>query len=396
MRDVPGTTGAALLLEQRMQTTFGMNHREYQVESSRGPAPRAYLRNAIRIVEKSGTLPKLEGWRLAARKSGAGVKPIIPLSAVLVLFLLNVQMGLGVTYHQIATTLDIRLGKEELELLGIRNVPGDHDDWYQRIWQAANRMLALIDPHPGPRDHLLSVDEFDQLLRQTQTTEAITLSQRNLQRIDWICNALLETSVRMLPKDIWNKYKGNIAIDATRGDISGRPNASENTRKRSNPDPFSGRYMRAGSHGGLGAKTDVAAYELETAVMAWNAPGENASFPSLVTAVSFHRPGELIGHGVKLIKRHQQLGFHRILVIADRAYNAEQVENFHIPARLLGCELVIDYTKTDLGVKGYFEDLILVEGNWFVNWMPEDLINASQALPRLETDMNASPHAQTN
>jgi hypothetical protein len=371
-----------------MQTAFGMGHRDYKV-ASQGLVPRAYLGNAIRVVEASGTLTKLEEWRQAARKSNAGAKPIIPLRAVLVLFLLNVQMGYGVTYHQIATTLDLRLGSEEFALLGIRDASGDHDDWYQRIWQAATRMLSPIDPHhPAPRNRVLNAEEFDQLIRQSQTAEALSLSRRNLERIDWICNALLEASVRTLPKDIWVKYKGNIAIDATRGDIAGRPNPAGPFRKRSNVDPFSGRYMRKGSHGGIGAKTDVAAYELETAVMAWNSPGENTSFPSLVTAVSFHRPGELVGHGVKLIKRHQQLGFHHILVMADRAYNGEHIDNFHIPARLLGCELVIDYKKTDLGVKGYFEDLILVDGNWHVNWMPQDLINASGALPLLEEEVD--------
>jgi hypothetical protein len=232
--------------------------------------------------------------------------------------------------------------------------------------------------------------ELEQLIALSETVEAKTKSQRNMERVDWVCNALLEASVRTLPEDIWKKYKGNISIDATRGDISGRPNPADVTRKRTNPDPLSGRYMRQGSHGGTGAKTDVAAYELETAVMAWNTPDEKTSFPSLVTAVSFHRPGELSGHGVKLIKRHQQLGFHRILVMADRAYNGEDIKNFHIPARLLGCDLVIDYKKTDLGVKGYYENLILVDGNWHVNWMPKELIDATDALPKLENEIDAA------
>ena len=35
---------------------------------------------------------------------------------------------------------------------------------------------------------------------------------------------------------------------------------------------------------------------------------------------------------------------------------------------------------------GYFEDLILVDGNWHVSWMPQDLINASGTLPLLEEE----------
>jgi hypothetical protein len=64
---------------------------------------------------------------------------------------------------------------------------------------------------------------------------------------------------------------------------------------------------------------------------------------------------------------------------AIRAYNNGDVYDFHIPIRLLGCELVIDYKKTNLGLQSSHEDLILVEGNWYVTWMPEDLINATIA-----------------
>jgi hypothetical protein len=35
------------------------------------------------------------------------------------------------------------------------------------------------------------------------------------------------------------------------------------------------------------------------------------AFPSLLTAISFHNPGELSGRAVGLIKRDQQLRFHR-------------------------------------------------------------------------------------
>lgn len=382
MSSTKGATGAALL-QDRMQHTFGLNHRQYLEQTHRGPVPRAYLGNAIRIVERSGVLPKMQEWRQLARKSNAGSKPIIPLQAVLILFLLNVQMGLGVTYHQIASTLDVRFGPEDFALLGIRDVPGDHADWYQRIWQAANRMLSLIDPYPAPRNHLLPAEEYQQLLARMATPEALTLSQRNLKRIDWICNQLVVASVRALPRDIWDKYDGNIAIDATKADITGRTNPTDAGLKRSNPDPLSRRYRREDKHDGQGASTDVAAYELETAVMAWNAPGENAAFPSLITAVSFHDPGALIGHGIKLIKSHQELGFHRIIVMADRAYNGEQIDNFHIPARLLGCELVVDYRSNEVGVQGYFDDLIMLDGNWHVNWMPTDLIDATKNLVQL-------------
>jgi hypothetical protein len=106
--------------------------------------------------------------------------------------------------------------------------------------------------------------------------------------------------------------------------------------------------------------------------------GPEHSLPSLITAVGFHRPGEIIGSGVKLLDSHQRLGFTSGLVIVDRAYNGEKPRNFQIPLRKRGCELVIDYKKTDLGLQNQWRDLILVDGNWYVTWMPQDLIDAAK------------------
>ncbi|TFD74895.1 hypothetical protein E3T54_13175 [Cryobacterium sp. Sr8] len=368
----------AALLEQRMQSTFGVTRHEYKRERARGPVSRAYLNNAIRIVDNSGVVPKLLEWRNMRLKSNAGVKPTIPFRAVLVLFLLHIQLGYGINYYRIADTLDVHFGDEEFALLGIQNLPGDRDDWYQRLWRSANRMMKLIDPYPGPRNKRLKSKPYAKLLAKQSTPNAMRKTERNLARLDWLCEQLLHTSVRMLPSDIWDKYHGNIAADATLIQGTGRPNPTNPNMRRGNADPQSGRYRRQGNHDGQGAKTDKAGYELEISVMVWNKPGQNTLFPSLVTAVGFHRPGELIGAGAKLVDSHQRLGFTSGLVIVDRAYNGEKSGNFQIPLRLRGCELVVDYKKTDLGLQNYWEDLILVEGNWYVTWMPENLIDAAK------------------
>ena len=368
----------AALLEQRMQTTFGMSHTQYARERARGPVSRAYLNNAIRTVDKSGVVEKLDQWRFRRLKSNAGVKPTIPFRAVLVLFLLHVQLGTGINYHRIAETLDTHFGAEEFELLGIKNLPGDQYDWYQRLWRATNRMLALIDPYPEPRNLRLKPKPLAKLRAKQSSAKAKKESSRKHARLDWVCEQLLHTSVRELPADIWEKYRGNIAIDATLVRVPGKPHPTDSSLRLGNADPHSGRYRREGKHDGQGAKTDVPGYELEISVMVWNKPGENHLFPSLTTAVSFHRPGEIIREGLKLLQSHQRLGFNGGLLIADRAYNGEKVKNFHIPVRKRGYELVIDYKKNNLGLQSQFEDLILVDGNWYVTWMPQDLIDATK------------------
>ncbi|MCY7288364.1 MAG: hypothetical protein LH624_08975, partial [Cryobacterium sp.] len=192
-----GAVGPALL-EQRMVATFGVGHREYE-HSNVGRVPLAYLNNAVRLVERSGVLTELAKWDAERRKSAAGNKPIIPLSAVLVLFLLNTQMGYGVTYHQMARTIDLRFGPKEFELLGIRNAHGDHMAWYKRLWEASERMLSLIDPYPAPRNHNMESEEYAEWCRQAALEDAAALTLQKLGRINWLCKRLVTASVRMLP-----------------------------------------------------------------------------------------------------------------------------------------------------------------------------------------------------
>ena len=382
-------TGADLL-EQRMQATFGMGRHDYKV-NSHGRIPTAYLGNAIRIVDRSGVVEQLEAWRLKARKSNAGRKPYIPFRAVLILFLLHVQQALGVNYIAMAKTLDVRCSLEHFQTLGIRNVPGDQDDWYQRLWQASNRMLALIDPYPIPRHTILrDPQDWARLKGSLETETARQHQQAMLERLDWVCNQFVVASVGLLPRDLWNKYEGNMALDATKQRIAGAPNSAVATDKRANLDALSGRYRREGSHDGKGAKTDVAAYELEAACMVWNKPGQHGTFPSLITAVSFHKPGSLAGHGLKLIQQHKKYGFDRFLVLADRAYPHGKVAEFQLPLRKLGCELVIDYDKDEVGEQGSYGNLMLVDGNWYTNTMPQRLIDATKSLVALKEAEDAA------
>jgi hypothetical protein len=383
-RPLSASEAAAALFEQRMLDTFDMTSEEYEDERARGPVSLAYLSNAIRIVERSGIHQRLMAWEQIERKSSAGRKPIIPMTAVLPLMLLHIQMGRGIVYNDIAATLHSRFKYKHLEMLGIQNVDSDMKDWYHRFWRALNRIITLVDPYPLPRDRPLQKGEYAERLARLTNGDQKWLHQRNLDRVDWLCNELVLTTVRSLPATFHQHYRGNISIDATRICVMGRPNPKNKEDKRVNLDPTSGRYRREGKHDGKGAKTDEAAYELETATMVWNRPFESHLFPSLVTAIGFHRPGELVGHGLALVERHKdEFNLDRFLVMADRAYNNGRIETFHVPVRKLGVELVIDYKVPDLGIQGHYRDLILVDGNWYVRSMPELLITASYDLKKL-------------
>lgn len=372
------------LLTRRMLDTFGVaSSDDLSRERVRyGPVSKAYLGLAARIVDQSGVMARISEWDAAARKSNAGAKAAMPYRAVLILLLLHIQMGLGANYQRIADTLAYRFDPEHRAALGIAEKASSRRGWYLRMWRSTNNLLNLMDPYPAPRNKRLDQAEFESLRDEWQSADGQRHTEDRLQRIDWVCEQLLHTSVRMLPADIWERFGNNIAVDATKLQIAGRPNSANPRRRRSNADPYSERYRREGNHDGQGARTDVAAYELENAVMVWNKPGDSAMFPSLALSITFHQPGRLSGHGLRLVESAERLGVEPGLVIGDRAYNNEVADTFQIPIRKKGWELVIDYKKTDLGIQSAYKDLILVEGTWYVSYMPDALANGMKAIQK--------------
>ncbi|MET0861334.1 MAG: hypothetical protein ABW091_09935 [Microbacterium sp.] len=360
-----------------MQSVFGMSPEAYEQEVAERKLAKVYIEIAHKLVTGARVPDDLATWKQQARRSNAGTKPLISNHAVFTLFLAHALAGLPVTYTELATTLRLRLKHDERVLLEISHTRGTKQQWYDRIWAAVDRVITLLDPYPAPTNKVLKGTAWSEFYATTQTPQYQANTEAMIKRFDGVINNIVHASLKMLPPDIWERYCGNVAIDATKVEISGHANAATHRGDRSNADPLSGRYRREGDHDGQGAATDVAAYEVETAVMIWNRPDEKESHPSLVTALTMHNPGELRGHGARLLDTHRRLGFDRFIATVDRAYNNGRIEDFHIPARLAGVEFVFEYKKNTLGVQGWYEDLILVDGNWYVNWMPKDLITAT-------------------
>ena len=61
----------------------------------------------------------------------------------------------------------------------------------------------------------------------------------------------------------------------------------------------------------------------------------------------------------------------------DRAYTQALPERFHLPARALGYQPVMDYRDDQLGIQANTGGAILVEGTWYCPALPEPLITAT-------------------
>ena len=67
------------------------------------------------------------------------------------------------------------------------------------------------------------------------------------------------------------------------------------------------------------------------------------------------------------------------IVVGDRAYFAvAKTKHFHEPLRRLGYTLVGDYKFNQLGKRGSYETMGLVEGHWYCPAMPKPLVEATE------------------
>ncbi|WP_111720305.1 hypothetical protein [Homoserinimonas sp. OAct 916] len=367
----------AAMAEAWFEEAFGMSPGKYE-RKRHGRFPLAYISNAKRIIDRSGVVKQLETWHAEERKSSAGRPATISFEAVLILFLMEVQVGRGMVFTELATTLKHRLRRKQLALIGITRTDGSEQDWYDRIWRSSQKLMKLVDSRPGRRNRILRKEgEYQAEIAKRDPAECA----KKLTRMDWLCNQLIDASVSYLPRDLWRRFKGNTAIDATCIPVQG---AAGNPGERLPPhlprrsiDYDASYWKRTGNHEGTGRKGEVFGYEAEIAAMTRNNPNEPQTFPFLATAVGFHNPGKTRGAGMRMLDSLHERGFPVGYLLSDRAYvPGADPETLQAPARARGWKFVADYKVTDMGNKASHARAIQVEGIWYVKYMPTDLVNA--------------------
>lgn len=374
--------------EHWMKEAFGSGFDDYQTGLSSNDFG-IHLNDATRLFELSGVAAHLAQWRLKDQKAASGRPAIISPAAALIVMMAHMQARQGLLFTRMARTLDT-MTPAELTMVGIHKHAGTYTDWYDRLWRAVQALMALVDPLPGNRHRVPSVAEYKAILAARDITD----TERKQKRLDLLCVQLLEASVKMLPREILRRYKGNIAHDATFIALTGKagnPQAGkkESHRPRRSINYDGGYYVRDGAHDGNDkALKGVRKHglEIEISMMVPNHPGAPATFPLFAVGVSCHVPGAIRGEGTKVVESIAERGYPKGLLFVDRAYPNGIAREFQGPMARLGYDLCFDYKKTDLGITDYFRDAIQVGGQWYLNLMPDDLINAaSQHLSTMDS-----------
>lgn len=393
--------------------SFGNRMGDYLEESRREPLSVAIV-EVDRVLKTARTRQMLADWRAEDVLSPAGRKSILDETAVLSLLILQIRPGRPPLITELAKTM-LQLSPRQRAVIHLTH-DGHDQHLYERIWAGVQRLIALVDEFPGRRDKVLTESEYRKVVA---ARDPAGCRKRRI-RMETLANAFVHATWMFLPEDLRDRYEGNVAIDATFVALYGkRGNSSshnlEGDRRTANPD--GGFYQREGSHGAVTHadaramnKTDPGGkhkgrsitklmwgVEIEIARMTPNHPGEIDHIPLLTTALGFHRPGEIKGAGLSLLKSLHCRGQKINHVIMDRAYSSAMYEEFQVPVRLLGGKLVFDYKDEDLGVTGHDpRGYVQVSGSWYLDTLPVVLREMDRTIlaVRREHGESAARHAK--
>jgi glutamate synthase domain-containing protein 1 len=76
-----------------------------------------------------------------------------------------------------------------------------------------------------------------------------------------------------------------------------------------------------------------------------------------------HKPAAQVGqNATRALASIAERGHPAGYLAGDRAYTQAKAEDFQLPARSLGYDLVLDYKITQLGHQGSHDGMVLVDG----------------------------------
>lgn len=203
-------------------------------------------------------------------------------------------------------------------------------------------------------------------------------------RLEALVNALLEASVSVLTQDERAALDGGTGLDATPVPLFSRGPSRRTGLCASDPD--GGWYVRDGDHrereDDKGKPLRKLAWALEATIAATaRPPHAEPACPNLAIGLALTRPGEDPGGtGARVLASAAARGHKTGWLGYDRAYTQALPERFHLPARALGYQPVMDYRADQLGIQANTQGALLVEGTWYCPALPGPLITATAEL----------------
>ncbi|MGO1985264.1 hypothetical protein [Corynebacterium casei] len=353
---------------------------------------------ALNIIDRTDICHNLETWRREEGydpKKGGRPKTVSD-HAILALYLILARSGQPMHLTTMVSLLASKDTTEKaLDLLELPsrdrarrvgdNYATQHIIWYHRLWRALHSFLNVVDPFDNITHHArLTRSEFNPLMDEQDPK----CREEKWQRATYVFNQLVMASVNDMPGEYRNNWQGDLTVDGTL--IPGVRRG--NNRWTNRPDdlmssePEAGWYSRderQETHGENKRKRNakhVWGWEATLVAGVIRDQGPYAQ-PHLIMGMAFDRPSHNPAIRGLQAMRHltDDPTTPKGVVVGDRAYFAvAKTKDFHEPLRKKGYMLVVDYKSNQLGQRGSFETMSLVEGHWYCPAMPKSLIEATE------------------
>lgn len=328
------------------------------------------------LIERSGVAEWLEA-QIEARYRRPGRPRELSVAALLTGLLLLASDDRALHLSGATEVLFARLSDEAKATLGVTGDVRDDRSFlarYRQVRYLFHRVASVLDPSGLAKNHRLNLEEFTRRCVELSDDEARDARGR----LESFMGSMLFASVAECepPRDL------AYGLDATAVPLFSRGPSTRSGLCATDPD--GGWYVREGDHrereDHRGRTRSRVAWALEATLLttASPEPGSLASFPNLVVGLALERPGvDPGGTARRVLAGARSRGFTPGPLGVDRAYSGAFATNFHLPARAMGYELVIDYRVDQLGRQANSQGAVLVEGAWYCPAMPEVLVNAT-------------------
>ena len=335
---------------------------------------------AAELIDRSGKAPVIE----AALAHATGRPRPLPVRAVLTALLCLALDDRPLFLTEATRLLFCELPKASRRLLG---VPGGTASGeraflaaYRRVRYCFRRICDVADPSPLPKNRRLTEQDLKARIRKMLPGQAE--AARN--RLEALANALIEASISVLDEEERAASDGSAGLDATPVPLFSRGPSRRAGLSASDPD--GGWYVREGDHrereDDKGRPLRKICWALEATIATTaRPPGAPPACPNLAIGMAMTRPGEDPGGtGARVLASVAARGHKPGWLGYDRAYTQALPGRFHLPARALGYQPVMDYRDDQLGIQANTGGAILVEGTWYCPALPGPLITATTRL----------------
>jgi hypothetical protein len=334
---------------------------------------------AAELIDRSGKAPVIE----AALAHRTGRRRPLPARAVLTALLCLALDDRPLFLTEATRLLFQRLSETSRRLPGVPGTAATERAFlaaYRRVRYCFGAIRSVMDPSALPKNRRLT--EQDLKARTRPVTPAQAQAARG--RLEAFLNALIEASVSVLTDDERAACDGCTGLDATPVPLFSRGPSRRTGLCASDPD--GGWYVREGDHRereddkGKPPRKIAWALEATIATMA-RPPGTPPAHPDLAIGLAMTRPGEDPGGtGARVLASAAARGHKTGWLGYDRAYTQALPDRFHLPARALGYQPVMDYRADQLGIQANTGGALLVEGTWYCPALPGPLITATSRL----------------